>query len=207
MINNYQRVITYVDGFNLYFALKDKDWKRYYWLNVKKLAENLIKPDQRLITTKYFSSRVKKPVNKQKRQTTFIEALETLDNFEIYYGKYQLNTRKCRKCGYTEIVPSEKMTDVNIATELLSDAFQDKFDTALLISADSDLTAPLNTVRRLFAKKRVVIAFSPARYSSDLAKSANAHFIIGRNKLAKSVFPEEVIKLDGFTLRRPPSWQ
>lgn len=25
------RVIAYIDGFNLYFGLKSKGWKRYYW--------------------------------------------------------------------------------------------------------------------------------------------------------------------------------
>jgi len=31
------RVITYIDGFNLYFGLKSKDWQRYYWLNLQLL--------------------------------------------------------------------------------------------------------------------------------------------------------------------------
>lgn len=35
------------------------------------------------------------------------------------------------------------MTDVNIAVEMMRDAFQDRFDAALLISADSDLVASL----------------------------------------------------------------
>ena len=34
------------------------------------------------------------------------------------------------------MAPIEKMTDVNIAVELMQDAFQDAFDTAILISAD-----------------------------------------------------------------------
>ena len=44
------------------------------------------------------------------------------------------------------------MTDVNIAVELLQDAFQDAFDTAILISADSDLIAPIAAVKRSFRK-------------------------------------------------------
>ncbi len=27
------RVIVYIDGFNLYFGLKSKGWRRYFWLN------------------------------------------------------------------------------------------------------------------------------------------------------------------------------
>jgi hypothetical protein len=46
------RVIVYVDGFNLYFGLKSKKWQRYYWLNPRLLAENLLKPGQTLVAVK-----------------------------------------------------------------------------------------------------------------------------------------------------------
>ena len=98
-----------------------------------------MKPNQKLIFTKYFTARVSRPPDKQKRQATFIEALETLQDFRVFYGKYQLNSRVCQRCHFEDIVPNEKMTDVYMAVELLPDAFQDLCDTALLISADSDL--------------------------------------------------------------------
>ena len=44
-----ERVITYIDGFNLYFGLKTKGWKRYYWLDLQKLTMNLLKVNQKLI--------------------------------------------------------------------------------------------------------------------------------------------------------------
>lgn len=109
-----ERVIVYIDGFNFYFGLKSKGWKRYYWLNLQKLAGNILKVGQTLINTKYFTSRVSNPPSKVQRQSKFIEALETLENFNIYYGHYQSNSKTCKKCGYIESVPNEKMTDVNI---------------------------------------------------------------------------------------------
>ena len=39
------------------------------------------------------------------------------------------------------------MTDVNIATAMLTDAYRDRFDTALLVSADSDLVPPVRAAR------------------------------------------------------------
>ena len=39
-----KRVLAYVDGFNLYFGLKDSGWQRYYWLNIQKPAENRLIP-------------------------------------------------------------------------------------------------------------------------------------------------------------------
>jgi len=202
-----ERVIACVDGFNVYFGLKSKGWNRYYWLNIHLLAQNLMKPNQRLLLTKYFTARIAGPPDKQERQSTYIEALETLSEFQIFYGKYQLNPRQCSHCGFQDEVPNEKMTDVNAAVEILKDAYQDKFDIALLISADSDLVPPVKTVRELFPEKRVVIACPPGRYSVDLAKSADKGFVISRRTIAKSLLPDEIEKADGYILRCPPSWK
>lgn len=202
-----QRVIIYIDGFNLYFGLREKKWKNFYWLNIQKLGENILTKEQTLIEVKYFTSRISFPPDKVKRQGTFIEALETLTNIKIYYGNYQSNKSVCKKCGFTSMIPSEKMTDVNIAVELLSDAYENKFDTAILISADSDLIAPINTVHRLFEDKKIIVAFPPARHSFALKESASASFTIGRKKLADSLFPEEVKKNDGYILKRPERWE
>ncbi len=202
-----ERVITYIDGFNLYFGLKDKGWKRYYWLDLQKLGDKILKSDQTLVLTKYFTSRVSSPTGKVKRQGTFIEALETLDKFEIFYGKYQANPYICSKCKQITQIQNEKMTDVNIAVEMLSDAYQNKFDTAILISADSDLKAPIQKVLDLFPDKRTLVAFPPSRFSFELSKIASASFTLGRKKISESVFNNEVIKRDGFKLIKPAEWK
>lgn len=202
-----ERVIAYVDGFNLYFGLRSRGWRRYYWLNVRTLAQNLLKPSQTLLLTKYFTARIAGPPDKQKRQSTYIEALETLSELQIFYGKYQLNPRQCSQCGFRDEVPDEKMTDVNIAVEVLKDAYHDEFDVALLISADSDLVPPVRAVRELFPTKRVVVASPPGRYSVDLAKSASRSFVISRRNIAKSLLPEEIKKADGYILRCPSLWK
>ncbi len=202
-----QRVIAYVDGFNLYFGLKDKGWQRYYWLDIQLLVSNLLKPGQDLILTKYFTARVSSPPDKVKRQSTFIEALQTRSNFQVYFGHYQLNPRKCHKCGYEDEEPKEKMTDVNIAVELLRDAYEDEYDMALLISADSDLVPPIRAVRELFPEKRTVVAFPPSRYSFALDEISHASLHIGRGKITKSLLPPVIEKPDGTILECPDSWR
>ena len=92
------RVVAYVDGFNLYFGLRQMKWRCYYWLNVKELAASLLRKDQELAFTKYFTSRISSPPDKVKRQMTFIRALETPSDFRIYYGKYQDNRHRCPAC-------------------------------------------------------------------------------------------------------------
>jgi uncharacterized LabA/DUF88 family protein len=200
------RVISYVDGFNLYFGLREAGWKDLYWLNMHALSARLAKHDQQVVRTKYFTSRISRPRDKVRRQSTLIEAIRSIPECEVFFGHYLSSPRTCANCGYTQHVPTEKMTDVNIATEMLIDAFTNSFDVALLISGDSDLTAPINAVRRLFPTKRVVVAFPPNRFSTTLARAANGYVYIERNKLAQSQFPDEVRKADGYLLRRPAGW-
>jgi len=201
-----QRVITYIDGYNLYYGLRSKGWQRFYWLNLRALSLNLLKPWQVLVATKYFSTKVDGPSGKQKRQNIYLEALNTLPDFSITYGHYLSERITCRNCGHTYTTYHEKMTDVNIAMALIADAFDDKFDTVLLISADSDLVGPVNKVKERFPHKRVVVVFPPKRHSAALAQAADACLHLYPAILAKSLFPDEVVKLDGFILRRPTNW-
>lgn len=202
-----QRVIAYVDGFNLYHGLRAKHWKRFYWLNIPALARQLLKPDQQLVFTKYFTSVVKDPADKRQRQAVFLEALKTLPDLRIFYGQFLEDPVTCRKCGHTYTTHHEKMTDVNIAVEMLADAYQDRFDLALLLSADSDLVGPVKTVQRLFPVKRVVVVFPPERSSFALQKAAAATLHIGHNELSKSQFPDTVVKSATVSLHRPTEWR
>jgi len=202
-----RRLITYIDGFNLYYGLKSKGWKRYYWLNIQRLAENLRKPDQQLVMTKYFTARITSAdPGRQKRQSTFLEALETLKNFQIFYGHYLIKPVTCFRCKNRWNTYEEKMTDVNIVTELLMDAVSDKFDTALIISGDSDLVPPIRTLKVNYPQKRLILAFPPARECSQLKNCAHGYFTIGEAKIRSSQFPEQVTKADGFVLNRPAEW-
>lgn len=201
-----KRVIVYIDGFNLYFGLMEKGWRKYLWLDLKKFSNSLLLPEQKLIHTKYFTSRVTKPVSKQRRQSTFIDALNMLTEFSIFYGRYQAQVRTCENCGFTSFISNEKKTDVNIATELLVDAFQDNFDTAILVSADADLTAPVVAIRRLFPSKTIVVAFPPKRDSYELRNVASTYYFISEHNFHGNLLPDEVKTVSGYILKRPEKW-
>lgn len=199
------RIIAYIDGYNLYYGLREQHWKRFYWLNLQELATQFLRANQTLVETKYFTTIVKSPDDKRLRQQVFLEALQTLSKFSIFYGHFLADPVMCRNCGHTYVTHHEKMTDVNIAVELMKDAFQDRFDVAFLISADSDLVGPIHTVRELFPKKKVVTIFPPGRFSSALRAVAAGTLRIGHAELSKSLFPDQIIK-DGIILQRPASW-
>ena len=98
------------------------------------------------------------------------------------------------------------MTDVNIAVELLGDAQDDTFDTAIIISGDSDLYGPVNAIRQHYSDKRIVVAFPPNHVSKQLRQSANASFIIGRRMFSASLFQEQVPTPGGYVINKPPEW-
>ncbi len=204
-----QRVMAYVDGFNLYFGLKDAGFKRFYWLDVAALAKSLLKTDQTLVKTHYFSSRIRpngRNTADQKRQNDYLEAL-ALAGVESQFGHYLQKPKQCRSCFASWQDYEEKMTDVNIAIQLLTDAFDDAYDVALVISGDSDLTTPVQRVRQRFPNKRVIVAFPPKRHSSELARHANGYLKIGEDKLRASQLPDTLTKPDGYVLQRPISWK
>lgn len=204
-IEKKERVIVYIDGFNLYFGMKEAGFEHCKWLNLHLLSSNLIKPNQELVEVKYFTSRVGNNPDKQKRQATYIEALETT-NVKVLYGHYQSSSIECKRCGNNWPTYNEKMTDVNIATQMLIDAYQDRFDMAMLISGDSDLVPPIKAIHTLFNQKRVFVAFPPKRSNSSVALNAKGSMIIGRKKLVDCQFSDKLTKRGGFILHKPDDW-
>jgi uncharacterized LabA/DUF88 family protein len=203
------RTIVYIDGYNLFYGLKSKGWKHCYWLNIKALAESLVRPDQTLVAINYYTAMIRPTPQdplKYKRHAIYIEAIRESGEVEVILGHYLEKKRRCRSCGAVWQDFEEKMTDVNIASDLLADAYRDKYDTALLISADSDLYRPISTVRREFPKKRILVVFPPGRRSKQLDSVAHASYILGQQKLEKAQFPAHITKQDGYTITRPENW-
>ena len=194
----------------MYYGLREAGWRRYYWLDFRRLSENLLRPGQSLALARYFTARVSsesRDPDKPKRQGTYLEALSTLSDFHIHEGYHAAKEIRCPNCGSLFQSREEKMTDVNIAVELLGDAQDDVFDTAMLMSADSDLTHPVEAVLQRYPEKRVVVALPPRRSSVRLRNAATASFTIGRAKLSNSQLPERVTKADGHVLTRPRQWR
>ena len=201
------RVCVYVDGFNLYFGLKDRGWKRYYWLDIWLLAENLTRQG-RTDAVKYFTAHVKGNPPKEQRQQAFLHALNHhRPALQITYGHYLIKPWQCRRCGGRSDIPEEKMTDVNIATSLIGDAYEDAFDVAILVSADSDLVPPIRRIRSLWPEKKVIVAFPPKRSSNNLRQVAHGTFYINEKTIRVSQLPNPVRKQDGTELWRPKEWR
>lgn len=207
------RTIVYVDAFNLYYgSLRGTSCK---WLNLVELSRILL-PRNQIDCVKYFTARVgarSSDPDQPTRQQLYLRALETLrPKVEIYYGHYLshevkmplANPPKIGRRFAVVIKTEEKGSDVNLATHLISDAYEDRFDVAALITNDSDLLGPVQLVTQRL-RKRVGILNPQEHPSFVLRKAATFFKQIRPSALKNSQFPDELVDGVG-RFRKPASW-
>lgn len=197
------RVSFFIDGFNLYHSLKDfaKDCR---WLNLKSLCESYLKPDEQLGDIYYFTAVATWNLEKSNKHKLYIKRL-ALEGVQTIYGKFKKVSRHCNNCNKEYDTHEEKRTDVNIALRLFSDAVQDKFDTAILVSADSDLIPPIQAISSLFPEKRVGIVIPLGRRAKELKQVADFSFKMERKRLESNLLPKDY-NLNGVNITAPDKW-
>ncbi len=218
MLTRY-RTIVYIDGYNLYNNIRrmykshdtsydPERWREVLWLDLVKLSESFLNPTQELAVVKYFTARVTSPRSKMERQNDYLDVLCSLPKLKIIEGKYHDNNPViCQHCGKTFFVSKEKQTDVNLTTELLVDAVENRFDSAYLVTADSDYRAPLEYIKNRLPEKRVYMEFVETNFSNILARSAYRTYIIKRARLLDCQLPETVTLPNGYRINRPAKWK
>lgn len=202
-------VIAYIDGFNLYNGLKQGYGRRYMWLDLERLSASLLLDDQRLTAVHYFTAPVRNQPPALRRQQKYWSALRTeCPLVTIHDGRFQEKQVTCRSCGGSWPTYEEKETDVAIAVKIVEDAAHRRFDTALIISADSDLCPAVRAVSRLHPAAAVVAAFPPRRWSDDLRAAVTTSFTIAERKLSSSQLPDMVVSpTTGLQYPRPQKWR
>lgn len=203
------RVGIYVDGFNLYYGLRSLRKRRYLWLDLPSLAHRLLRPGQTLAGVRYFSAHVRGEPAALLRQKTYLAALETL-GVDVVLGRFQEQRASCRACGASWRTYEEKQSDVALAAAMVGDVALDRVDTVLLLSADSDLCAAIESVRAVDARRdgktRVVTVFPPGRRSDGLRLASDAWFPLGEALIRQSQLPDLVPSRDGAHYHRPAHW-
>lgn len=200
------RVIAYIDGFNLYHGLRDAGLKDSRWLDIHGMCVSLLRPGEQLELVRYFTSWVKDNPVKAARQAVYVDALRATGGLEIDFGHFLSKTVQCFKCGNVWKKNEEKKTDVNVAVRLLEDASDNRFDTAIVVSGDSDLVPPVESVLRRHPHKRVVVAFPPQRRSSQLEQTASAAGSIYPQTIQANHLPDPVRTPGGVELHAPSGW-
>jgi len=207
------KTVVYVDGFNLYYgAVKDTSYK---WLDIASLCQSLL-PKSQIVQIKYFTALVKSrphDPNQPKRQQFYLRALRTIPNFEIILGRFLTHERDMPLANcpagrqrYARVIKTEeKGSDVNLAIHLLNDGYQGRYDTAAVISNDSDLAEAIRLVRDALNKPVIILNPFPKSASIELRKTATFVKPIRKGVLGASQFPQTIKDSKG-TFFKPKEW-
>ncbi len=209
------RTYVYVDGFNLYYgALKDSPHK---WLDLKALFGNVLQAKNVIEKIKYYTARVSaRPDDPQAStlQDIYIRALEMhIPELSVIEGRFlqkqvqmRLATPIAGKHYANVLKTEEKGSDVNLAVHMVNDAWQNRYDCAVLCSNDGDLSEAVRIVRRELHKTvLLVVPGNPDNRppSVELKRWASYTLRISDAHLAASQLPDSIA---GTTLHKPPSW-
>lgn len=154
------RTVVYVDGFNLYYGcLKDTPYK---WLDLKKLFKSLLKPQNHIIEIKYFTAKVgATPTDPSapQHQQAYIRALEEyIPEVSVHYGHFLRQRQRMANANpppnTLEVIKTEeKGSDVNLAVQMLNDAWLAHYDCAVVVSNDSDMAESMKLHSAISSKQ------------------------------------------------------
>jgi len=214
------RVNCYIDGFNFYYRVyKNRNRKHSLqyskWLDLRALCDRLSGQndlgDVYYCTADVHSKR--DDPGQSARQQVFLNALGAKGEVEIVKGQFRARTKygiptdiERYGSGKIEIqIFEEKGSDVNLATLLVRDGFLGRYDQAMVISNDSDLSLAISTVVNEITKPVHVV--SPDTWvTNDLKAAASSNGVLNVKLLRQCQLPNPVIDANGNALHCPTSW-
>lgn len=184
-----ERTIIFIDGSNFYHILKNSfgDTKSMNDFNFQTFS-NYISVGKTLIRTYYYSA----PLDKERdpkvyaKQQRFFEELKKIPNFELVLCRMQ----KGKQNGKTTYMVKED--DIHIAVDMVKMAYNNAYDTAILVSTDGDFVPAINAVKEK-GKKVINVGFETKfswhlRQKSDEFKQINTKEL---EKMFKKISKEE----------------
>jgi uncharacterized LabA/DUF88 family protein len=162
-----ERVACFIDGFNLYHALRDLQKPHLKWVDLWALAEVFIaRRSQRLQTVYYFSAYADWMPDKERRHRIYVNALVAKGVIPVM-AQFKDKDRRCPQCGHQWTGHEEKETDVNIAIAMLNGVYRNEYDHAFVVTRDSDITPAIRMLRAYFPTKGVTVIAPPNRGHSN----------------------------------------
>jgi len=201
------RVVFFVDGFNLYHSLDCiPSYHKYKWLNLDKLARCFVTSRDNVEKVFYFTTYSTWDSVKLVKHQLYVRALQFKD-VEVVFGAFRYVDKICRICHKQYKTFEEKQTDVNIAIKLFQTAVQGFWDTAIIISGDSDLIPAIRAVKSTFPVKRIGLVIPIGRRAEELKQVVDFHMKLKEKHLATSQFEDEITIDGGIKLTRPGTWK
>jgi uncharacterized LabA/DUF88 family protein len=203
----------YVDGYNLYYGALRKT--PYKWLNLRKLSQLLL-PEYNIGKINYFTARVKarpEDMGAPVRQQAYLSALESIAPVEIHFGQFFQSVVRMALANplavpkTVEVIKTEeKGSDVNLASHLLLDAFNDTSDIYVVVSNDSDLMEPLRIAREDLGRKTGLV--NPHKQQSRSLLKCKPTIVrrIRAGALSASQFNDRILLPSGRVVMKPTDW-
>ncbi len=204
-----RRTILFVDGFNLYHGLCQTRRNELKWLSLSDLAKRLVPARSHKIENIYYFTAIAEHLpDRAARHQVYIQALRAEGVVPIL-GEFKDKdrfTRCCFGCKHKETIKEEKQTDVNIAIWLVGLAYRNAFDTAILVTADSDLTPLVWFMKTKFPEKELILATPPYRGSDTLRQACDQRRKIRVQMVASCLLPASLRAKDGTEIVRPTEY-
>ncbi len=157
------KTIVYIDGYNLYYGLLRGT--KFKWLDVVKLFDkHVLDENSELIEVRYYTApvlgRMSDDPRSTQRQRQYLQALKIINpnRLKIIEGQivaskpYQRLVKPIPQAPELVVVQvfnfTEKKTDVNLASDLITGAWKALYEQAIICSNDSDLEAALASVKK-----------------------------------------------------------
>lgn len=176
---NSKRVIVFLDGSNFYHRLRDPElnFKQLLGFNYEKFAEWLAY-GRDIVKCIYYVALVRGEKDNPKSE-------ELVRNQQRLFASLQNQGWEVKK-GYMIVHDKdykEKGVDVRLAVDILDMAYQNEYDTAIVVSSDTDLIPAIIRAKEL-GKSIEYIGFSH-RPSFGMQRYANLSRLLSKNELEK----------------------
>jgi len=185
-----ERVMAFIDGSNFYHGLREA--LGHARIDFQKFCNLVCRTDRRLVHIHYYNVPLKQAADPARYagQQRFLSQIRAIPYFTIHLGRLVERDREetCPQCSgrYKVGYQTEKGVDVQIASHLLTFAFDNQYDTAILVSHDGDFAPVVAEVLRL--NKRVENAEFPHRLPGYLSKQCSDVLILDADFLKPCLF-------------------
>jgi len=141
-----------------------------------------------------------KNIEAYKAQQRFFNSLKFVPNLICKLGRLEKRVIEIEHEGIAKILgrervtfPVEKGVDINIAVDMLTSAYDNAYDVAILVSGDGDFAVAVEAVKKL--NKPVECAFFKAKKCFHIQKVASRFIPLDKNYLLSCILPEEKNKI------------
>ncbi|MDP3244663.1 MAG: NYN domain-containing protein [bacterium] len=174
-----ERIAVYIDGSNFYHLLRSPkiDLNNTLKFDFKSFVLWLVK-ERKIEEMNYYVAVVRYTPENPKSQSMVSNQQRLFSNLEKQGFKIARGHMMKHKDHY-----KEKGVDVKIAVDILSGAFEDVYDTIILISSDTDLIPAIRKARQL--GKRVEYVGSSYQPSFGLIKEVDETRLLTQDDLKK----------------------